>query len=117
MSGLWYTEKMSSKLICLIRLTVEHGCSNNLTYHLTAFRNKCEQTASMTEEEALDLNHRLAFAIVVSLVLIAEQRLETVHLVRPGSDDACCSCKNDCDDHKSGHYRHGDDFSQSEGLT
>lgn len=64
-----------------------------------------------------DLNNRLAFVAVVALVLVPEQRLVALHLVRPGTHGARGGGENGCDDHQGSYYRYGDDFSQGERLT
>lgn len=68
------------------------------------------------QNKAAMLDHGLAFLIIVTLVLISEQRLVVLHL-GPGSHGARRGSKNDCDDYKGGNYRHGYDFSQRERLT
>lgn len=64
-----------------------------------------------------DLDNRLAFVAVVALVLVPEQGLVALHLVRPGTHGARGGSENGCDDHKGSYYCHGDDFSQGERLT
>lgn len=62
-------------------------------------------------------DNRLAFVIAVPLVLISEQRLAALALVRPGPQGTRGGGENGCDDHKRSNYCHGDDFSQGESLT
>lgn len=63
------------------------------------------------------LDYGLAFVIVIPLVLIPEQRLVALHLVRSGAHGTCGGSKNDCDHHQGSNYCNGEDFSQSERLT
>ena len=70
-----------------------------------------------TRAQTALLDHRLAFVIVVPLVLIPKQRLAALHLVGPGTEGACGGGENDSDDHKGSNYRHSYDLSQSESLT
>lgn len=60
---------------------------------------------------------RLAFIIAVPLVLIHEQRLVALTLVRPGTHGTGGGGKNNCNHHEGGDYCHGNDFSQGESLT
>ena len=63
------------------------------------------------------LHHGLAFVIVIPLVLVPQQRLVALHLVRSGTHGTRGGRENDCDDHEGGDYGYGDDFGQSESLT
>ncbi len=62
-------------------------------------------------------DHRLAFPVVVALVLVPEQGLVALHLVRLGAHGTRGGGENDRDDHEGGDYCHGDDFGQGESLT
>lgn len=62
-------------------------------------------------------DHRLAFIVAVPLVLIHEQRLVALTLVRPGTHGTGGGGENNRNHDEGSDYRHGYDFSQSERLT
>lgn len=63
------------------------------------------------------LDDRLALVVAVALVLIHQQRLLALALIRPGTHGTGSGSKYDCHQHEGNHYPHGDDFSQGESLT
>lgn len=63
------------------------------------------------------LYNRLAFLIIVALVLIPEQRLVALLPVRPGTHSTRGESENDRDDHKGSDYGHGYYFAQGEIFT
>lgn len=63
------------------------------------------------------LDDRLALVVAIALVLIHQQRLVAVALIRPGTHGTGSGSEYDCHQHEGGHYPHGDDFSQGESLT
>lgn len=58
------------------------------------------------------LDHGLALGVVVALVVVPEQRLVALHLVRPGTHGTRGAGENDGDEHEGGDYRYGDDLRQ-----
>lgn len=91
------------------------GLFNKLLSCVTVKGKKKRRTGDAAGAQAS--HDGLAFLVVVPLVLIPEQRLVTLHPVRPGAQGACGGGEDDGDDHKGSDYRHGDDFSQSERLS
>lgn len=62
------------------------------------------------------LDYRLAFVVVVPLVLIPEQRLVALHPVGPGTHGAGGGSEKEGHDHEGSDYCYGYDFSHSESL-
>lgn len=63
------------------------------------------------------LDDRLALVVAIALVLIHQQRLVALALIRPGTHGTGSGSEYDRHQHEGGHYPHGDDFSQGESLT